>query len=352
MPTEPFAIKPILETLLERRELTREQARGVMEALIEGRVSEASIAAFAVALRLKGESVGELAAFASVMREKAERIDAPANVLDTCGTGGDAAGTFNISTAAALVVAGAGVPVAKHGGRAASSATGSADVLKELGVNVDATPAQVERCVREAGIGFLFAQTFHPGMKHAAPVRRDLGVRTVFNLLGPLSNPAGAKKQLLGVSRPDLCETFAQALRMLGSEAAMVVCGTAPDGCGFLDEISTFGPTTVARLMDGAIKVVSIDAVKLGIAPGNPDDLRAANAGESAAIVRALLAGSRGSARDIVVLNAAAAIQISGLAKTWVEGLKIAEQSIDSGNARSALERLARISHMNESSGK
>ncbi len=343
--TEPFGIKPILETLFERRDLTQSQARGFMEALIEGRVSHASMAAFAVALRMKGESVEELAALASVMRERAEPIRAPADVLDTCGTGGDGSGTFNISTAAALVAAGAGIPVAKHGGRAASGLTGSADVLKELGVNVDATPAQVERCVCEAGIGFLFAQTFHPGMKHAAPVRREMGVRTVFNLLGPLSNPAGAKKQLLGVSRPELCETFAQALKLLGSESAMVVCGAAPEGGGHLDEISTFGPTTVARLLNGAIKVVSIDPAKLGVPPGKPEELRAENVAESAAIVRAILTGTRSSARDIVVLNAAAAIQISGLAKTWVDGLQLAEKSIDSGSARAALDRLVRVSH-------
>ncbi|MEI6235365.1 MAG: anthranilate phosphoribosyltransferase [Planctomycetota bacterium] len=346
MSAEQFAIKPVLETLFERRDLSRDQARAVMEALIEGRLPQASLAAFATALRLKGESVEELAAFASVMRERAERIQAPPGALDTCGTGGDGAGTFNISTATALVAAGAGIPVAKHGGRSVSSTTGSADVLKELGVNVDATPAQVERCVRDAGIGFLFAQTFHPGMKHAAPVRRELGVRTVFNLLGPLSNPAGATKQLLGVSRPDLCETFARALQVLGSEAAMVVCGTAPDGQGHLDEISTFGPTTVARLLNGVIKVVSIDAEKLGVPRGNPRDMLASGAAESAAIVRAILAGERGSARDIVVLNAAAAIQISGLARTWVEGLKAAEESIDSGKANAALERLVRVSHL------
>ncbi len=345
MSTEPFAIKPILDALLLNKNLSNEQARATMEALIDGRLTPAAIAGFAIALRIKGESVEELAAFASVMRSRAERIDAPADVLDTCGTGGDAAGTFNISTAAALVVAGAGIPVAKHGGRAATSTTGSADVLKELGVNVDATPKQVERCVREAGIGFLFAPTFHPGMRHAAPVRRDLGVRTIFNLLGPLSNPAGAKKQLIGVSRPDLCETFAKALMLLGSEAAMVVCGTAADGEGYLDELSTFGTTQVARLLNNEIKVVTIDPIKLGIPLGNPNELLAKDAAESAEIVRAILRGVRGSARDIVVLNAAAAIQISGRAKTWVDGLALAEQSIDSGKAREALGRLVQVSH-------
>lgn len=342
--SENFSIKEILDTLLERRDLSHEQARAAMAALMDGRLAPASIAAFAVTLRMKGESVEELAALAGAMRERAVAIQAPAGALDTCGTGGDSAGTFNISTAAALVAAGLGIPVAKHGGRAASGATGSADVLKALGVNVDAAPAVVERCVREAGIGFLFAQTFHPGMRHAAPVRRELGVRTVFNLLGPLSNPAGAKHQLLGVCCPELCEKFARALMLLGSESAMVVCGAAPDGRGHLDEMSTFGPTTVARLLDGELKIVSLDPVKLGVAPGKAEELLAADAAASAAMIRAILDGARGSARDIVVLNAAAAAQISGLARTWVEGLKLAAESIDSGKAREALGKLVRVS--------
>ncbi len=342
---EPFVISPLLEALFERRDLSRDEACGVMTALIDGRISPVSLAAFAVALRMKGETVEELAAFASVMRNRAVSIQAPPGAIDTCGTGGDCSGTFNISTAVALVVAGMGIPVAKHGGRAASSATGSADVLTELGVNVDASPAQIERCIRDAGIGFLFAPTFHPGMKHAAAVRRELGVRTAFNMLGPLSNPAGAKKQLLGVSRPELCETFARALKLLGSESAMVVCGASPGG-GYLDEISTFGPTTVARLLDGTIKVVSLDATKFGVPLGKPEELRASSAAESAEIIRALLGGAPGSARDIVVLNAAAAAQVAGLAKTWVDGLELAARSIDSGKAREALERLVRVSHL------
>ncbi|HLX63786.1 MAG TPA: anthranilate phosphoribosyltransferase [Planctomycetota bacterium] len=342
--SESFSIKPILDALLERRDLSREQSRDFMAALIDGRMPPASIAAFAIALHMKGESVEELAALAGAMRERAVPIHAPVGALDTCGTGGDCAGTFNISTAAALVVAGMGIPVAKHGGRAATGATGSADVLKALGVNVDAPPEIVERCVREAGIGFLFAPTFHPGMRHAAAVRRELGVRTVFNLLGPLSNPAGAKHQLLGVCQPDLCEKFARVLMLLGSESAMVVCGAAPDGRGHLDEISTFGPTTVARLKDGDLKIVSVDPLKLGVAPGKPEELLAADAAQSAALIRATLDGARGSARDIVVLNAAAAAQIAGLAPTWVEGLNLATESIDSGKARVVLAKLVAVS--------
>ena len=290
--SDDFNIKPILETLLDRRDLSAEQARSAMEAVIEGRMPPASLAAFALALRMKGESVDELAALASVMRQKAITIQCPPGALDTCGTGGDGSGTFNISTAVALVSAGMGIPVAKHGGRAASGATGSADVLKALGVNVDASPDIVERCIAQAGIGFLFAPVFHPGMRHAAEVRRELGVRTVFNLLGPLSNPAGARRQLIGVSRPEWCEKFALVLQRLGCESAMVVCGAAPGGNAWLDEVSTFGPTTIARLQNGELKIVSLDAAKFGIQPGKLKELVAADAAASAAMIRAVLSGA------------------------------------------------------------
>lgn len=337
---EPYSIKHVLEQLLERRDLTRPQAAELMTAIVEGSVAPASIAAFAIALRMKGETAEELAGLAEAMRARAIRIEAPPNALDTCGTGGDGCGTFNISTATALVVAGMGIPVAKHGGRAASSPCGSADVLKALGVNIDLAPEGVERCLREAGIGFLFAPLFHPGMKHVAPVRKELGVRTVFNLLGPLSNPAGARRQLLGVSVPQQCELIAKVLQQLGSERAMIVCGSGPGGAGFVDEISTFGPTTVSRLQDGEIKTVTLDARKFGIPEGDLKSMQISTAEESAAMIRAVLEGRQGSARDIVALNAAAAAQIAGLAPTWVDGLKLAHESIDSGAAKRTLEKL------------
>lgn len=344
-----YPIRPILEALLERRDLSQAQASEVMAAIVRGHVPPASIAAFAVALRMKGESVDELAGLAAAMCEHGVKIHAPPGAIDTCGTGGDASGTFNISTAAAIVVAGMGIPVAKHGGKAASSLSGSADVLHALGVKIDLDPAGVQRCLDTAGIGFLFAPTFHPGMKHAAPVRRELGVRTVFNLLGPLSNPAGAKSQLLGVSRPEHCELFAKVLQKLGSNSAMIVCGAGPGssggGSGFLDEVSTFGPTTVARLKDGAIKVVSLDAQKLGIPLGTLDALRVDSAHASATLIRDLLDGKKSSARDIVLLNAAAGAQISGHAGTWIDGLALASQAIDSGAAKQALAKLIQVSN-------
>jgi anthranilate phosphoribosyltransferase len=316
-----------------------------MEAIIDGRVPPASVAAFAMALRMKGESIDELAGFASVMRDRAVPIAAPAGALDTCGTGGDGSGTFNISTAVAIVVAGMGATVAKHGGGSASSATGSADVLSSLGVNIHATPAQVECCLSQAGIGFLFAQTFHPGMKHVAAVRRELGVRTVFNLLGPLSNPARAKHQLLGVLHPDLCEKFARVLQRLGSESALIVCGTLGESQHYLDEISISGPTTVARLQNNEIKVVTLDPRKFGIPTADAAELKATGAEHSAQIIRGVLDGKSGPARDIVVLNAAAAAQIVGRAATWAGGLEIAQEAIDSGKAREALQRLIQFSN-------
>jgi len=224
-PPAPFPIAPLLETLCAGRDLEESAARAAMLAIVDGRMTPTAIAAFLVALRAKGETEAEIAAFAAVLRDKATAIAAPSGAIDTCGTGGDGATTLNISTAAALVAAGCGVPVAKHGNRSVSSRSGSADVLRTLGVNVEAPPAVVERCLREAGIGFLYAPLLHPGMKHAAPVRRELGIRTVFNLLGPLASPARTRRQLLGVYEPRLCGTFAHVLLRLDVEAAWVVCG-------------------------------------------------------------------------------------------------------------------------------
>jgi len=341
----PYYVAGLLETLLAHQDLSVAVASELMKVIIEGELGPPGIAAVAIALRAKGESVEELAAFASVMRSYAVTVEAPDDALDTCGTGGDKSETFNISTATALVAAGMGIPVAKHGGRSVSSKAGSADVLKALGVNVEATPGRIARCIKEAGIGFMFAPAHHPGMKHVAPIRKELGVRTVFNLLGPLANPANSKKELLGVADPALCEKFAQVLKLLGSQSAMVVCGVGPGGKGYLDEMSTFGPTTVARLRDGDITLEQVDAQRLGLSVPKPDELHVSSAEDSAAMIRDVLSGRKGPPRDIVVLNAAAAAMVAGKAADWAEGLRLAERSIDEGHAAEALEKLKRISN-------
>jgi anthranilate phosphoribosyltransferase len=339
-----YTVSSHLERLLAREDLTPDAATELMEAIIAGRVGPVSVAAVAIALRAKGESVEELAAFARVMRERSVRVTAPDDALDTCGTGGDKSGTFNVSTATALVAAGMGIPVAKHGARSVSSHAGSADVLTELGVKIDVPPDRIARCITEAKVGFMFAPAHHPGMKHVAPVRKELGVRTCFNLLGPLSNPAGAKLQLLGVFEPSLCEKFARVLQLLGSRSAMIVCGAGPQG-GYLDELSTFGPTTVARLKDGQITVEEVDARQLGVAVPAADALHAADAKQSAAIIREILLGAKGPARDIVVLNAAAAALVAGKADAWPEALRLAAESIDKGYANIALRRLTALTN-------
>lgn len=340
-----FSIGAELELLLSGKNLSRESATAIMEAIVGGRMSATAMAALMVALRAKGESAGEIAAFAAVMRARARKVQAPPDTLDTCGTGGDKSGTFNISTATAFVAAGMGIPVAKHGNRSASSLSGSADALKWLGVNLEAAPECVERCILQAGIGFMFAPLHHPGLAHAAPVRKELGVRTFFNLLGPLANPAGASLQLIGVSEPRLCGLFAEVLKVLGSRSAMVVCGASPTGRGCLDEVSTFGPTTIARLRDGVTSAEILDPASLGVSPPPAESLRAGSVEASVAIVREVLAGKRGPPRDIVVLNAAAAALVAAKAGAWPEGIRLAEESIDSGRARQALENLVRLSN-------
>jgi anthranilate phosphoribosyltransferase len=339
MDSAAYSFTPHLETLLAKNDLSENTCVELMNALMDGLVFPASVAAWMVALRAKGESAEELAALASVMRKRAVAVKAPPGTLDTCGTGGDGSATFNISTAAALTAAGMGIPVAKHGGRSVSSKTGSADVLKALGVNIDAKPDVIERCIATAGIGFMFAPNHHPGMKYVAPIRRELGVRTVFNLLGPLSNPAHAPYQLLGVYEPALCEKFARVLQKLGSQSALVVCG-AGSGSGYLDEVSTFGPTTIAVLKNGSISVEHIDARQFGIERPSADALAVRNAEDSAAIIRDLLNGKKGPHRDIVVLNAAAAGLAANKASEWPEALKLAERAIDEGRAAAALAKL------------
>lgn len=345
MSDAPYAVAPVVEQMLKGEHLSSDAAREAMLAIVEGRMPPVSLASFLTALRSKGEHVEELAAFASVMREKAVRIQAPEGVLDTCGTGGDKSETFNISTVTALVAAAMGIPIAKHGNRSVSSKSGSADVLRVLGVNVEAGTAQVERCIREAGIGFLFAPALHPGMKHAVPVRKELGIRTVFNLLGPLSNPAQAKRQLLGVFDPQWCEPFANVLNRMGSEAALVVCGAGPGGEGNLDEVSTWGPTTVARLANGSVSVETFEPSKVGISQPSADALAAKDPDDSAGIIRAVLKGETGPARDVVLVNGAAAAQAAGKASSWDEGMTLAAEALDSGKAADVLQKLAALSN-------
>jgi anthranilate phosphoribosyltransferase len=311
-----------------------------METIMDGQAQPSQIAGFLVGLAMKGERPDEIVGLARTMRARATKLSRSfAPVFDTCGTGGDGAHTFNVSTVAALVLAACGVRVAKHGNRSASSRCGSADVFEELGVNVTAPAPVVERCLEEAGIAFLFAQVFHPSMRHAAPTRKELGVRTAFNLLGPLTNPAGASRQLVGVPRPELTELVARSLGLLGAERAWVVHGA--DG---LDEISTSGYTKVSECRDGAVNTFYLHPGDVGLSKSPSTALRGGDARENAAIARAVLAGEPGAPRDIVLLNAAAALLIAGRAGSIPEGLALAGAAIDSGRAAAVLEKLVRLS--------
>lgn len=329
-------MKDAIAKLVERRDLTEMEAAAVMGAIMEGRATQAQIGSFLTALRMKGETPAEIAAFARVMREHAimVRPKVAETLVDTCGTGGDGAQTFNISTTAAFVAAGAGIPVVKHGNRGVSSRCGSADVLAALGVNLSVDPAVQAQIVERVGITFLFAPIHHPAMRHVMGARQEIGCRTVFNLLGPLANPAGAQAQVLGVYRPDLTVTMAEVLRLLGLSRAMVVHGSG------LDEITTTGETIVAELDAGSIRTYTIRCEDFGIAPAALADLAGGDANENARILRGVLEGERGAARDIVLLNAAAAIYVGGQARNLREGIGRAGTSIDSGRA---LEKLAAL---------
>ncbi len=329
-------MKEYIQKAVNGENLDRGEARAAMNTIMSGEATEAQIGGFLVAMRLKGETVDEIASFAAVMREKATRITAAdPNVLDTCGTGGDGSGTFNISTISAFVAAGAGITVAKHGNRSVSSACGSADVLKALGVNIDIPPERTAQCLDSVGIGFMFAPKYHASMKYAIGPRRELGIRTFFNILGPMTNPADARRQLLGVYSPDLVPTVAGVLADLGCEKGFVVHGS--DG---LDEITTTGETTVAVVEDGCVSLITVDPEHFGIGRAAPDDLVASRVEDNAGIFRAVLAGSDGPARDIVLLNAGFAICAGGKAETPEEGVKAAAESIDSGAAAKKLDAL------------
>jgi anthranilate phosphoribosyltransferase len=326
-------VKQYLQKLIEKKNLGEHEMSEAFDQIMTGAATPAQLGAFLAALRMKGETVDEIAGASSSMRRHAVFVDPRGKqVVDTCGTGGDSLGTFNISTTAAFVVAGAGVPVAKHGNRSITSRCGSADVLAQLGVNLDAPPETMEECLQEIGIGFLFAPKLHPAMKHAMGPRRELGFRTLFNLLGPLSNPAGAKCQVVGVFAPELTEMFAEVLRRLGSKRVFVVHGH--DG---MDEITVTGTTRISELRDGAIRTYNLDPYQFIESLAKPEELHGGDPAANAEITRAVLAGDKGARRDIVCLNAAAGIVVGGKAETLLEGFALAAQSIDSGRAMQAL---------------
>ena len=327
-----------LNQLVRGESLAEPEASRAMELIMRDEATPIQIAGFIVALRVKGETVEELAGLARTARAMATPIDVDGDLLDTCGTGGDGSGSFNISTLAAIVAAACGARVAKHGNRAASSTCGSADVLEALGVRIDLPPAGVAACIREAGIGFLFAPIFHPSFRYASQPRKELGVRTVFNVLGPLCNPAGARRQALGVPEPRLAEKMAEVLVRLDVERALVFHA---DG---LDELSTVGPSLVIELLDGGRRAYQLDAVDLGLPRASREDLRGGGPAENAVIAREILEGAAGPRRDIVLLNASAALRAAGLARDWKEGLSLAAEAIDRGAAAGVLERWARIS--------
>jgi anthranilate phosphoribosyltransferase len=348
--SSPVIIEAI-RALVERRDLTRLEAAAAMEAIMSGAATQAQVAAFLTGLRMKGETVDELIGFAEVMRLKVVRVRTRAEVeasltgtdremlLDTCGTGGDASGTFNVSTATAFVVAGAGLKVAKHGNRSVSSLCGSADVVETLGISLELPPQKVAQCVDEVGIGFLYAPLLHTAMKHVMPARREMGIRTVFNMLGPLTNPAGANAQVIGVYAQGLVEPLARVLAELGTIRAFVVHGA--DG---LDEISTTGESLVAEVREGVVRVAPVRPEDFGVPRATIADLRGGDREQNAEIIRGVLAGEPGSRRDIVVVNAAAALVAGARARDFKEGAQQAAHSIDSGAAARKLQALVETS--------
>ena len=334
-------IQAALAELLEGRHLSREQAREVMDEIMRGEATQAQIGGFLIAMRLNGESADEIAGCAEAMRDhvlpvRAQRDD----LVDTCGTGGDGASTINISTAAAIVAAAAGAGVAKHGNRAVSSASGSADVLEALGFRLEQPPERIAQSIDELGFGFMFAPAHHPAMRHAAPVRRELAARTVFNVLGPLTNPAGARAQVIGVYSPSLVRTLAEVLVQLGARRAFVV-----HGAHGIDELSPSGPNDVCEVVDGEVRERVIDPIDLGIQRCDPAELRGGSPAENADAIREVFAGADGGRRDAILLNAAGAIAASGHAEDLREGLELARVAIDSGTAASRLDELARFTH-------
>ena len=340
-------IREAIGRVIEGKDLDEKKMVGVMNEIMSGEATPAQIGSFITALRMKGETIEEISGAAMVMREKATRIDTGVAVdkgeilVDTCGTGGDSSGTFNVSTATAFVVAAAGIPVAKHGNRSVSSHCGSADVLEALGVNLDLTPEQVGKCVKEIGIGFLFAPMLHGAMKYAIGPRREIGIRTIFNILGPLTNPAGANVQLLGVYSPDLCEKLARVLGRLGSLRALVVCGADN-----VDEFTVTGDTEVAELANGEVRTYTVRPEDTGLSCSRLVDLKGgATPEESAAILRDVLGGLEGPRQNMLLLNSGAALYAAGIAPGLKTGVERAAKVIDSGAALAKLDALVKFSH-------
>jgi anthranilate phosphoribosyltransferase len=336
-------IREAIEAVVSGESLSMEAAAQVMNEIMSGEATPAQFGAFVTALRLKGETVDEIAGMAQVMREHSLHVQVDGPLVDTCGTGGDGSGTFNISTAAAFVAAGAGAKVAKHGNRAMSGSSGSADVLEALGAKIDLSPESVTRCINETGFGFMFAQGFHPSMRFAATPRREIGIRTVFNILGPLTNPAGAGAQVIGVADASMASKMAQVLGRLGSRRAFVVHGS--DG---LDEISIAGPTRIWELEEGHVIEYEISPEDAGLSRAPLNEIQASDAEASARIFRAVLEGEPGAARDIVVLNAAAALLAGELVGSLEEGVQAAAASVDSGKALQSLEAFVALSQVLE----
>lgn len=332
--------KPFIAKVATGASLSREEARDAFEAMLSGEVTNAQAAAFLMALRVRGETTEEIAGAVTAMRARMLTVEAPAGAIDIVGTGGDASGSYNVSTLASIIVAACGVPVAKHGNRAASSRSGAADVLTALGVKVGLEPAGTERCIAQAGVGFMFAPTHHASMRHVAPVRTELGTRTIFNLVGPLSNPAGVKRQLVGAFSETWLEPMVKVLQSLGSQAIWAVHGS--DG---LDEITTTGPTRVVALKDGRIESFTIAPEDVGIARAKPEDLRGGEPTQNAQALQEVLGGARTAFRDIAAFNAAAALVVAGKAAMLGDGLAQAYGVLDNGKARAALASLVACSN-------
>lgn len=335
-------MKTYIAKVADRNDLTEAEAKAAMEIMLSGEASQAQIGAFLTALRMKGETLEELVGLASVLRDKADTISPKAdNYVDLVGTGGDCTYTFNISTTAAFLVAAAGLPVAKHGNRSISSKSGAGDVLEALGVNIMAEPDCVERCVEEAGIGFMFAQLFNKSMKYVGQARKDMGIRTVFNILGPLANPSRAKNMVVGVYDPKLTEVIARAMSRLGVENAFVV-----SGCDNMDEITLTGETTISEVKNGSVKTFQFRPEEVGMKTCTLEELRGGDGKENAQITRDILSGKlQGPKRDIVLLNAGATLYVGGIAESIASGVKLAGQILDSGKGMEALEKLIKVSN-------
>jgi len=338
--SEPRSMKPLIAKVADGKALSEKEAAEAFDIIMSGEATAAQIGAFLMALRVRGETVEEISGAVRVMRDKMLKIKAPADAIDVVGTGGDGAGTYNVSTAAALVVAGAGVPVAKHGNRAQSSKSGAADVLKALGVNLDCDMALVERAIHEARIGFMLAPRHHSAMKHVGGVRAEMGVRTVFNILGPLSNPASVKRQFTGAFARPWIVPMAEVLGRLGAERAWVVHGA--DG---LDELTTTGPSYVAELKNGTVATFEVAPEDAGLKRGRPEDLKGGDAETNAKAIRDVLAGAKSPFRDIVVYNAAAALIVAGKAEDLKKGAALAAAAIDDGHAKAALDTMIAITN-------